>query len=108
MDFAHRSRGPTHVTGFFVGVGCNSEEYIRIIKVLVTDRDVRHPIRKEEVMNKAIQVKGAYKKLSRSVRRLWKGRFFSTESQKSAKVAADRVALMARRTRYLLPPPLKK
>ncbi len=79
-----------------------------MIKIEMTNREVRQPIRKEEVMNKAIQVKDAYKKLGRSVRRLWVGRSVFGETRKSAKVAADRVALMARRTRYLLPPPLKK
>ncbi len=74
----------------------------------MASRQARHPIRKEEVMNKALQIKDAYKKLGRSVRRLWEGRSVPAEARKSAKVAADRVALMARRTRYLLPPPLKK
>ncbi len=74
----------------------------------MTMRQSRHPTRKEEVMNKGINVKDAYKKLGRKVSRLWEGRSVPADTRKSAKVATDRVALMARRTRYLLPPPLKK
>lgn len=59
-------------------------------------------------MNKTFQIKDAYRKLGRSVQRIWKGRSVPTGTSKSVKVAADRVALMNRRTRYLLPPPLKK
>ncbi len=91
----------------FVGGGINSEASTTS-KIEMTLVNMIRPLRKEEVMNKAILIKDAYQKLGRNVRRLWKGGAVFSGTSKSANVAADRVALVARRTRYLLPPPLKK